>query len=739
MSINLDNKFDKMFISNVKFENKSESFKKLIEEAKLKAQDGTISDDDIAKLEAYASKTGETLTLDEKIFITALKNKDNVEKLKSAEFNPSSFSMEAPTRFVGISGYKRDTYADFNNPVGGKIRDIGKDRFNVIMNDSKITFDTLKGEILKLPSLSDPKLKEQIEKFISKLPSGDKEAMMYVKELLTNRTPSLNTTDLKNIFTQLNKMMTIDYDSRIGNRRDLIVSALHDIAAPSNISQMDIGTCGGTTIQIQLAIKNPSKYLDMLSTLAQNKIYTANNQGFSLPIKPNWTFTDEKVMGLESNRTISSKIMQNAIMDDADGFWQRYNSASLLGDVRGGLTDSEITTGLSSIFGKPYQNYSTADFTPHQLMQILKNNNPSNSNPISITMAYDSKGRDAFHVVNVIGLDSRKNTVTIINPWGREETFSLDKMEGKILSIQGEPNKLAGVDRISDFQLQTKIDSTPSDWYESTDSAAKLIVDSSRDERRELLNSLDISQKAKLLTSLSSGSVTDTDKVAMLRILEYILQGNEGQDKKLMYDLTLSLKSQGGSLRDVLSNAQEDSPLFFDVAKEIYTVNKDNQIALNILDDMDLGKKFLKHLEKADLKEFAKTNPNFLKDDNFGGIILSRLSNKELAEVAKNANGDSMADEPKVAAKLLTAMIKTYNAETDKHVTDKNRTVSLDDIRNFVNEIDNDATEDDDTMKIVLGQIITINSNGNIDITSDYGKLQKSASDIINKIWNIAN
>ena len=41
--------------------------------------------------------------------------------------------------------------------------------------------------------------------------------------------------------------------------------------APEDISQEGIGTCTGTTIQIQMALRNPKEYVSMVDKLAKNR------------------------------------------------------------------------------------------------------------------------------------------------------------------------------------------------------------------------------------------------------------------------------------------------------------------------------------------------------------------------------------------------------------------------------------------------------------------------------------
>jgi hypothetical protein len=110
----------------------------------------------------------------------------------------------------------------------------------------------------------------------------------------------------------------------------------------------------------------------------------------------------------------------------------------------------------------------------------------------------------------------------------------------------------------------------------------------------------------------------------------------------------------------------------------------------------------------------------------FETVRNQNLNDKQLTIVGKHVDGDDMADEPDVGAKILVGMVKTYNKQEDKPV------VQIDDIRKYIDQVDNDWWEDDDTMKLVL--------KGLGDGTdSEYAKFQKLAPQTLDKIWKIAD
>jgi len=109
----------------------------------------------------------------------------------------------------------------------------------------------------------------------------------------------------------------------------------------------------------------------------------------------------------------------------------------------------------------------------------------------------------------------------------------------------------------------------------------------------------------------------------------------------------------------------------------------------------------------------------------FETVRTQGLDDRQLAILAKHTDGDAMADQPDVGAKLLTGMIKTYNKQEEKSP------VSIGDIRKYIDQVDKDWWEDDDTMRVVI-------SNLGDGPGSDYQKFQQLAPATLDKIWKIS-
>ncbi|MBC7474908.1 MAG: hypothetical protein H7263_11495, partial [Candidatus Sericytochromatia bacterium] len=356
-------------------------------------------------------------------------NKKNIENNKLSRFDAQTVSLIKKFDDAPYAPYTKDYKCALNTAVITNTSEIKDYECSTLYEKTPFI---LAQDIFDLDAVkNDPELRTKISNFVSLLSTGDKAALAYTQNIF-DRKPPLSTEKIKEIFDKLTSMMNTSYDPKVGNTKELVISALHDVSMPSDISQEGIGTCVGTSIQIQLAIRNPSEYLNMLDTLAQNKIYTSVT-GANIP--PNFTFTDEGIdKNLDTGRTISAKIMQNAIMDFSDMNTRDFNSAK--GD--GGLNYIQTVKGLKEIVNTNVETSYVWDYTPEQLINTLKNSKPDRSNPIEISMSYEPNGRDSIHSVNVINISD--NQVTIVNPWGREETFPNDELNKRILSVSAPVN-----------------------------------------------------------------------------------------------------------------------------------------------------------------------------------------------------------------------------------------------------------------------------------------------------------
>lgn len=179
-------------------------------------------------------------------------------------------------------------------------------------------------------------------------------------------------------------------------------------------------------------------------------------------------------------------------------------------------------------------------------------------------------------------------------------------------------------------------------------------------------------------------------------------------------------------LRVVEKNgSSEEKNLLLKKMSESYTSGA--SVDITALNKNDKGKIVKEYLTSDKIND-AKLDTMIKKVGNDSIIELVNkedLNDKQLSVLAKRLDGDAMADNPDAAAKLLVAMIKSYNRE-------QNGIVSLADINNFVDEIDKDWWEDDDTMKKVIKML----GDGP---DSDYARFRSLAPATLDKIYSISD
>lgn len=398
---------------------------------------------------------------------------------------------------------------------------------------------------------NDPELNTKLLKFTLLLGSSDKLALASLNNLL-NRKPPISIEATKNIVDKLSSMINVNYDPRIGNSKDFVVSLLHDVSSPSNISQEGIGTCAGTSVQIQFAIRNPIEYLKMAESLAKNEPYRTV-KGFSVP--PNFTFANEGGTNHETRRTISAKLMQNAIMDYADAETRNFDSSK----KDEGITTTQTVKALNDIVGLNLSNDYTWNYTASQLMDFLRKSNPSYQNPVEISLSYEPQGRDAIHSVNVASIDN--NNVVIINPWGREETFPIAELETRILSVSYPDNIDKGTIsiNINDNSIKNKLvnDTTKSDILN------KITVGTKFEIIQETMAPWD-GQKFALKNTLS-----DSDKKMIINILDDVSKGGIAQNVAWMP----RIKHFSPDLNLFLSKLDNNTEQFTKVKEKLLSLN----------------------------------------------------------------------------------------------------------------------------------------------------------------------
>lgn len=149
-------------------------------------------------------------------------------------------------------------------------------------------------------------------KQIQKQGGEEAENLILLKQFLSQHPPEVAAAAAEKLSTWLQSPVSKDAAIAKAQRTEFLNGLLRDLAFPEDIDQGDKGTCAATAIQMELARKDPVKYLDLSTTLAEGKSFKLVDtpQGEVRRLYPNTTFAKDK----KDERLISSRLIQNSFM-----------------------------------------------------------------------------------------------------------------------------------------------------------------------------------------------------------------------------------------------------------------------------------------------------------------------------------------------------------------------------------------------------------------------------------------
>lgn len=251
---------------------------------------------------------------------------------------------------------------------------------------------------------------------------------------LLNQQPPMSEDNVSGVLRNAQSMMQQSYDA-LDNAgippTELMLSALHDVAAPSNINQRDYLSCAATSAQMQMAIHQPAEYMDMVQTLASGESYTFEN-GSNYQIRPDDSpltdlGVDTRGNPLAMRRTPSAMVVQNAFMEILDGNHnyqsQNDNSGNSADRPNIGLQRDNMPGLLTAIVGRTVPrpvdlNRAGPTARQNEAQNVLNSATPENPILVGMRWGTDSRGEHTEHAVNVIGYDSTTQRVNLMNPHG---------------------------------------------------------------------------------------------------------------------------------------------------------------------------------------------------------------------------------------------------------------------------------------------------------------------------------
>lgn len=148
---------------------------------------------------------------------------------------------------------------------------------------------------------------------IQKQGGQEAENLILLKQFLGQHPPEVTAAATEKLTTWLQSPVSKDAAIPKTQRADYLNGLLRDLAFPEDIDQGDKGTCAAAAIQMELARKDPVKYLNLATTLAEGQSFRLLDtpQGEVRRLYPNITFAKDK----KDERLLSSRLIQNSFMN----------------------------------------------------------------------------------------------------------------------------------------------------------------------------------------------------------------------------------------------------------------------------------------------------------------------------------------------------------------------------------------------------------------------------------------
>ncbi|HEY9765494.1 MAG TPA: hypothetical protein V6C82_03985, partial [Chroococcales cyanobacterium] len=219
------------------------------------------------------------------------------------------------------------------------------------------------------------------------------------------------------------------------DRQELLSEVKSELEDPSRIAQKKANTCGATSAQILLARRDPAEYVRLISGLASPEGKVSMRGGENLARKEDWQAED-------GGRTISSRLLQPAFMEVADGKLFVYDNrhdinlglGAFPGVMPGGLAhlleqlDGKERKVLFPMLGKSEEAWS----------KIRQAVGEKEIKEIPVALNYQDKAPIApAHWMLVTGV--KDGFVHLINPRGWEEKMTVEEFRKNLLAAIVEP------------------------------------------------------------------------------------------------------------------------------------------------------------------------------------------------------------------------------------------------------------------------------------------------------------
>lgn len=222
--------------------------------------------------------------------------------------------------------------------------------------------------------------------------------------------------------------------------RQVLTDAIADVTDPSTIFQGYKGTCTATSIQSELAQREPAEYARLVAGLATGDGKVTLQDGKT--VLDSHQYYDGSQSTSEG---LLSPALEEAEARHAGGHYNLKDDRIEFGGLNpfgfrnyDGAAESDVAAVESELFGGHYQNVSVgggvfgigSGMNPDEAMKFFTGATPDR--PVLVDIDPPGIGQ---HEVQVVGYDRTKNEVTIRNPWGEVDTIPVDQFKQHLVSV----------------------------------------------------------------------------------------------------------------------------------------------------------------------------------------------------------------------------------------------------------------------------------------------------------------
>ena len=244
---------------------------------------------------------------------------------------------------------------------------------------------------------------------------------------LTRNVDSRGKTLLDNLDHMATEKLTPGID-----RGDLLGKFIQELAEPTSISQVTMGTCAAASVQMLLANENPSELTRLVGDLASTK--GTSHLADGTPI--------HRLPGSEndhSGRTVSSALFQDAMSNAAKGgiFSSHKDLATKFEAQYSGPTEEDVAKLVSSETKMNYVAVNIDDDWKNSIDYLTKLTQQGYKFPVGMewksTDPHSGRVETGGHSLLITKIANGQ--VYLENPWGEEDSMSLDEFKKRNPSV----------------------------------------------------------------------------------------------------------------------------------------------------------------------------------------------------------------------------------------------------------------------------------------------------------------